>query len=179
MIGNRSRITLPINKFVDNSVWNHEVPLDLCHPALVLLTLRQAADEVGKNKSTIHRAIKSGKLSATRKSKSSPWEIDPAELHRVFPKPSHETAKRDTAGQNATPSAAPELQALQRDLAERDRQIEQLETERRRERDNLKETIDDLRTRLDQENEERRKLTHLLTDQTKSKKSLWQQLFDS
>ncbi len=149
----------------------------MLYTVFMLFSLRQAANKVGKDKSTIHRAIKSGKLSATRKSKSSPWEIDPAELHRVFPKPSHGTAKRDTAGQSATHSPAPEIQALQRDVAERDRQIEQLETERRRERDTLKETIDDLRSRLDKENEERRKLTHLLTDQTHLTGSIWSKLF--
>lgn len=44
----------------------------------------QAADVTGKNVATITRAIKSGKLSATKDS-SGAWRIDGAELSRVFP----------------------------------------------------------------------------------------------
>lgn len=44
----------------------------------------QAAELTGKNVATITRAIKSGKLSAT-KDQSGTWKIDGAELSRVFP----------------------------------------------------------------------------------------------
>lgn len=44
----------------------------------------QAAELTGKNVATITRAIKSGKLSAT-KDHSGAWKIDGAELSRVFP----------------------------------------------------------------------------------------------
>lgn len=44
----------------------------------------QAADVTGKNVATITRAIKSGKISAT-KDASGAWQIDGAELSRVFP----------------------------------------------------------------------------------------------
>jgi len=44
----------------------------------------QAAEVTGKNVATITRAIKSGKLSAT-KDASGAWQIDGAELSRVFP----------------------------------------------------------------------------------------------
>ena len=46
--------------------------------------LRTAADACGISKTAIHNAIKSGKLSAPKNEKGS-YEIDPAELHRVFP----------------------------------------------------------------------------------------------
>jgi len=46
--------------------------------------LRTAADACGMSKTAIHNAIKSGKLSAPKNEKGS-YEIDPAELHRVFP----------------------------------------------------------------------------------------------
>jgi len=42
-------------------------------------SLSQAADAVGMNRSSILRAIKVGKISATRD------EHEPAELHRVYP----------------------------------------------------------------------------------------------
>lgn len=48
------------------------------------LSLTQAAKIAGKSKSTINRAIKSGKLSATRHDDGS-YSIDGAELARVFP----------------------------------------------------------------------------------------------
>jgi hypothetical protein len=44
----------------------------------------EAARATGRNKTTISRAIKSGKLSATHNPDGS-YSIDPAELHRVFP----------------------------------------------------------------------------------------------
>lgn len=47
------------------------------------LSLSQAAKLTGKSKSTINRAIKTGKLSATRHEDGS-YSIDPAELSRAF-----------------------------------------------------------------------------------------------
>src|SRR3954464_9131171 len=46
-------------------------------------TLSQAAKATGKSKSSISRAIDTGRLSATRN--GGLFEIDAAELHRVFP----------------------------------------------------------------------------------------------
>ena len=48
-----------------------------------MLTLGQAARLTGLGKTTITRAIKAGRLSATRRDDGS-YEIDPAELHRVY-----------------------------------------------------------------------------------------------
>src|SRR5215212_2611487 len=53
-------------------------------------TLSQAAKATGKSKSSISRAIKTGRLSANRNGGF--FEIDAAELHRVFP------LKLDTGG---------------------------------------------------------------------------------
>lgn len=47
------------------------------------LSLSQAAKLTGKSKSTINRAIKTGKLSATRHEDGT-YSIDPAELTRAF-----------------------------------------------------------------------------------------------
>jgi len=47
-------------------------------------TLGTAARATGLSKSTIHRAIKAGRISAGR-SDTGDYAIDPAELHRVFP----------------------------------------------------------------------------------------------
>ena len=48
------------------------------------LTLGEAAKQVTASKSTLLRAIKSGRLSATKARGSDAWAIDPAELFRVF-----------------------------------------------------------------------------------------------
>jgi len=48
------------------------------------LTLAQAATLVGKSKSTLTRAIKSGRMSAARKADGT-FALDPAEVLRVFP----------------------------------------------------------------------------------------------
>ncbi len=47
-------------------------------------TAGEAASATGLNTTTITRAIKRGRISAT-KSDTGAWQIDPAELHRVFP----------------------------------------------------------------------------------------------
>jgi hypothetical protein len=47
-------------------------------------TLGKAGAAVGMNKSTILRAIKAGKISASR-DEHGQWAIEPAELHRVYP----------------------------------------------------------------------------------------------
>ena len=50
---------------------------------VMLLTLGQAAKETGRSKPTILNAINKGRVSA-RKSATGAWEIEPAELFRVY-----------------------------------------------------------------------------------------------
>jgi len=47
-------------------------------------TLATAAAAVARNKTAILRAIKAGKISVT-KDENGEWQIDPAELHRIYP----------------------------------------------------------------------------------------------
>src|SRR3982750_3758898 len=47
-------------------------------------SLKQAAEATGRTKPTILRAIQTGKISA-KKTEMGEWEIEPAELHRVYP----------------------------------------------------------------------------------------------
>lgn len=65
------------------------------------LSLSQAAKLTGKSKSTINRAIKTGKLSATRHDDGS-YSIDPAELSRVFNMEPHDSSKRSDAQPDGT-----------------------------------------------------------------------------
>ena len=49
-----------------------------------MYTIATAAAAVGRNKSAILRAINAGKISIT-KDENGEWQIDPAELHRIYP----------------------------------------------------------------------------------------------
>lgn len=51
---------------------------------MTTLSLREAAEQVGVSKSTIFRAIQSGRMSAPRTDDGG-FAIDPAELFRVYP----------------------------------------------------------------------------------------------
>jgi hypothetical protein len=92
------------------------------------------------------------------------YDIDPSELHRVFPPVSVLEAKNDNKIRADIPN---DIMMLQLELKVRDEKIALIEAEREREREQLTGQIDDLRQRLDAEAEERRKLTALLTDQSR------------
>lgn len=100
------------------------------------LTLRQAADLCGASRSTIHRALKNGKLSGGRLEDGS-WDIDPSELSRVFPWDTTGPDQRDSEGQVHNSAGAREAVLSVK--------IEMLEQQLERERD----TVTDLRKRLD------------------------------
>jgi predicted site-specific integrase-resolvase len=122
------------------------------------LTLSKAAIATGKNKATIQRAIKSGKISATKNS-SGTYEIDPSELHRVYPATTQRVAQHDISNDTQRPDDHDKIMRLKLHL---------LEAERERERDQLQATIDDLRTRLDRSEE---RITALLP--APEKRSWW------
>ena len=128
-------------------------------------SLAEAARASGKSKMTIQRAIKGGKISASRNEDGS-YDIDPAELHRTFPVVSGDDPNTGNTGYDDTPS---DVKMLQLEIKVRDEKIASLQAERERERKIFQDDVDDLRHRLDQSEEERRKtqaqLTALLTDQ--------------
>ncbi len=121
----------------------------------MMLTLGQAAKETGKAKATISKAIKSGKISATKNDRGG-YDIDPAELFRVYPANSNQTVNETPKSERQeTPSELVELRAKVNSLQEQSKQAQ--------------ETVEDLRRRLDESERERRQkdgtLTALLTDQ--------------
>jgi len=71
-------------------------------------TLGTASRACGVSKSTIHRAIRSGRISARTKDEGQGYEIDPAELHRVFPPVSAEVPRNGTGDGAVERSATPE-----------------------------------------------------------------------
>lgn len=108
------------------------------------LTLRQAADLCGKSRSTIHRALKNGKLSGTRDDDGS-WSIDPSELARVFPWDTTGQAQRDTSEHPETPPKDKNSE----EAAVLRVKVEMLEQQLEREQG----TVEDLRRRLDKAEE--------------------------
>ena len=118
------------------------------------LTLNQAAKEAGKSKQTILDAIRNGRLSAP-KDEQGRYQIDPAELFRVYPVTGQQTSQRPDA-ETGTDHPRPDT-----GTAFFERIIAGLESER-----------DDLRRRLDAETDAReksaddvRRLTLILTHQ--------------
>jgi hypothetical protein len=115
-------------------------------------TLNDAAKATGKSKTTIHRAVKSGKISAS-KMENGAYSIDPSELHRVFP--------RVTQEQQEERSEAIQTEHQGNTLGILRMQLESIEKERERERQQLQETIVDLREDRDKW---RQQATALLED---------------
>ena len=99
-------------------------------------TLGEAAKATGKAKTTIQRAIKSGRISAS-KSDTGAYEIEPSELHRVFPA----TVAQHDIRNSTQPHEKP--REIESDVLRV--KVEMLEQQLRRE----EETTEDLRKRLD------------------------------
>ena len=134
-------------------------------------TLATAAKATGKSRTAIWRAIKSGKISY-KKDIDGHIQIDPAELHRVYPAVTRNDTGNVTPEQNEQPSNTAQLT----------RELEILKAERERERGQLQAMIDQLSRRLDEEATERRKLTALLTHQQQPpaeppRPGFWRRLF--
>lgn len=152
-------------------------------------TLGTAAKATGKSKTTIQRAIKAGKLSAS-KNDNNVYEIDPAELHRVFkPVTSNvtETPNSNDMERHATPKSnggTPKKLVVTADLVkEMGRlrgELDAIKTASERERDLLTDQIEDLRTRLDTSETERRQKSEqvtMLLSAPQAKKGFFARLF--
>ena len=117
------------------------------------MTLNEAAKACRKAKGTILKAIKDGRLSAPKDSNGR-YEIDPSELHRVFPVTTSDQSEKPQVTTTNEQENRLEIERLRAEL-----KAAQTLT------DNMSETVADLRKRLDREGEERRQLTAMLTDQ--------------
>jgi hypothetical protein len=125
-------------------------------------SVTEAARVVGKSRMTIIRAIAAGTLSASRAEPGKPWMIDAAELARVFPSSDHVPNHGPNTGlprSGDAPPNHPDHEEVKNALILEQRQ-----------------TIDDLRRRLDEERTDRRqaqqqlaaaqeRIAALLTDQ--------------
>lgn len=110
-----------------------------------MIPLSEAADRTGKSKQAIRKAVASGKVRGERDAHGQ-WQVDPASLFSVY-QPVGPISANPANQVDGVKDA--KIEGLQR-------QVAMLESER-----------DDLRRRLDNEGEERRKLTAILTDQRK------------
>lgn len=116
-------------------------------------TLGSAAKATGKSKPTILNALRKGKISGVQ-NENGHWQIEPAELHRVYPPNTIQQNGNVNAvkPQNQPPSNG-EMAAI---VAERDG-LRAMLLELRSERN-------DLRKRLDESQAHERKLSLLLAD---------------
>jgi len=131
---------------------------------MVGLTLSQAAKASGKSKSTLSRAIKMGRLSATRLDDGN-FSIDPAELFRAYPATSNNPYDERPIEQGATVVSAAlqsrismlelllekerEAVAREREISAREREISaDLKEDRDRWRQQAASLLADLRPQL-------------------------------
>lgn len=136
-----------------------------------MLSLADAAIRIGKGKSTLHRAYKAGKVSATLDEQGR-LKFDPAELARVYPDDyMDEQALRDkqehAISSQRNDAERHEIALLQVELKLIKEQLAQLQTLSSREIEQAADTIDDLRNRLTTAEKEKSSLTVLLEHHTK------------
>ena len=116
-----------------------------------MYTLGSAAKATGKSKATISKALKSGRISGY-KGDDGVFNIDPAELHRVYP-PISQGERKETP-ENETGNAHTNmlvrelemrLEAVQQRLTDRDGVIDDLREDRDRWRQQATAMLEDKR----------------------------------
>ena len=147
---------------------------------MMKLSLNKAAKEAGVAKSTLLDALNHGRMSAEKNEKGH-WEIDPAELFRVFPK----TSSYDTQKPSQTPlenyQRTTQNNALEIEVKMLREQIERMDTERERERSQLTDQIEALKEQAERQSADHRQALAALTDQREKtqkppQRGLWARL---
>jgi len=134
-------------------------------------TLGTAAKATGKTKTAIAESIKKGRISASRDDFGR-YQIDPAELHRVYPPLSEVNRSKDRQeGRGETYELTEKIKVLEVQL----QAITELKTQIAAERDDLREDRDHWR-------EEATQVRRMLTDQSaatvaKAESGFWKRLF--
>lgn len=126
------------------------------------LSLNEAAKAAKRSKTQILKDLSNGRLSGS-KNEVGHWQIEAGELFRVYPQNQAVTSNQN---HNDTPA---ENQPVTTETTALKEQIILLGQERDRERSQLISVIDDLRKRLDKADDERTRLTALLTHQSQTK----------
>lgn len=120
-------------------------------------TLGEASKETGKSKSTLSKAVKTGKISATKLDDGS-FSIEPVELFRVFPRVNTATVEVE---QSRTPD----------ETHENSYKIKLLELELQHTREKLEEArgrIEEAKERISKLDDDKEHLKRLLNGPTKT-----------
>ncbi len=125
-------------------------------------SLEQAAQAVGKRKSTIHNALKNGRISGEKDHKGR-WKILKGELHRVYPEVSSNERENVQIGNHETANELIEIRV----------KVQILEEQLTRER----EINEDLKEDRNHWREQAERTSLLLTDQRPKKKTVLNRLF--
>lgn len=131
-------------------------------------SLAQAAKAVDRTKPALLSAIQKGRISA-KKNALGQWEIDPAELHRVYPLVKQELSEieRDLTGvENENTAKIRELQA-------RLEALEELKKELQASNEDLREQRDQWRAQADEWRLQAKALPAPKAQDTGTKKGLW------
>lgn len=115
----------------------------------MVYTLGEAAKATGKSKATISKAIKSGRISAS-KDDTGTYQIDPSELHRVYPAtPSDEQKETpvNTKEIGDLKALKARLEAVQERLADKEAVISDLREDRDKWRQQATALLEDKRPR--------------------------------
>lgn len=130
------------------------------------LSLNKAAKEAGVAKSTILEALNSKRMSAEKNDKGH-WEIDPAELFRVYPKtsPTEQVEPIPTLVEKHGETSALEVEVKM--LRE---QMDDVRSMNERERQTLVGQIDDLKAEAERRSREHMQALAVLTDQREKAK---------
>lgn len=93
-------------------------------------SLSEAADAIGCSKATIHRAIKTNKISALRDGNT--YVIEVSELLRIWPGETWKNGPMNTPKQQTVSADAVEIRMLRELLAAKDELIEELRADKNR-----------------------------------------------
>lgn len=138
---------------------------------MVHFTLSRAAKEAGVSKSTLSKALSTGRLSGERREDGS-FHIEAAELFRVFPKRTAQVNDEPTAVTVREPletvieRPSPEMELLHLRVRMLEEQLSRERELRDQERATSQETVLDLRKRLDRSEERVLALTAVRDEQS-------------
>lgn len=147
---------------------------------MMKLSANRAAKEAGIAKKTLLEAMASGRLTATKNDKGH-WEIEPAELFRVYPKTGFSEPEKPQPTPQENNQKTSETSALEIEIKMLREQIERMDEERDRERSQLTDQIEALREQAERQSADHRQALAALTDQRERaaeqpKRGLWARL---
>lgn len=144
---------------------------------MMKLSANRAAREAGIAKKTLLDSISSGRLAAVKNDKGH-WEIEPSELFRAYPKTGFSGSEKPQPTPYDNSQKTSETGILEIEVKMLREQLGVMISERDRERGQLVDQIEDLRTRLNGAETERMRLNALLSDQREArpKRGFWARL---